>query len=386
MKHMRGSGKVLGRVVATALGVGLLPVAVYVAAQSDPTARSEDAPPPPRTAAPSASTFAGGKQDDANAQSPPSTTTGALPASTTTADTLPAPPTPSPTRESADARAGVAADSLLRAQVLLERAHFSTGEIDGVSGPNTRRAVAAFQRARGLPDDGVLNAATWAALEADAAPATVMYALSADDVAGPFAPVPSDMMEKAKLQSLGYVSVTEALAERFRVAPALLRRLNPAADFAAGQAIVVPNVLDLGPLPKAASVVVDRSESTVALVDAAGKVYAQFPASTGSDHDPLPVGEWKINGVAHEPTFHYNPELFWDADPGHAKAKIPAGPNNPVGVVWIDLSKEHYGIHGTPEPSRIGKTQSHGCIRLTNWSAREVATAVAAGTPARLQE
>ena len=98
------------------------------------------------------------------------------------------------------------------------------------------------------------------------------------------------------------------------------------------------------------------------------------------------MGEWKINGVARDPTFHYNPKLFWDADPAHAKAKIAAGPNNPVGVVWIDLSKEHYGIHGTPEPSRIGKTQSHGCIRLTNWSAQEVAAAVAAGTPARLQE
>lgn len=382
---MRGSGKVLGRVVATVLGVGLLPVAVYVAAQSDPTARSEDAPPPPRSAQrPAAPASVSAPQAGANAQTPPTTTVGAAPAVTVPGDAMAAPP--STPRESADARAGVAADSLLRAQVLLERAHFSTGEIDGVSGSNTRRAVAAYQRAHGLPDDGALNAATWAALDTEATPATVMYTLTPDDVAGPFTVVPSDMMEKAKLQHLGYASVTEALAERFRVAPALLQRLNPGAKFAAGEVVVVPNVLDLGALPKAASVVVDRSESTVALLDAAGKVYAQFPASTGSEHDPLPVGEWKINGVANDPVFHYNPKLFWDADPGHAKAKIPAGPNNPVGVVWIDLSKEHYGIHGTPEPSRIGKTQSHGCIRLTNWSAREVAAAVVAGTPARLQE
>ena len=384
---MRGSGKVLGRVVATVLGIGLLPVAVYVAAQSNPTARSEDAPPAPqRSATPPAAQAA-----PPTLGSPPAAQTTASPA----ADAPPASPltpaeakpaTPVPARESADAKAGVAPDSLLRAQVLLERAHFSTGEIDGVNGSNTRRAIAAYQRARGLSDDGTLNAATWTALNADAAPATVLYTLSAEDVAGPFAPVPSDMMEKAKLQRLGYANVTEALAERFRVAPALLQRWNPGVAFAAGQAIVVPNVLDIDPLAKAASVVVDRSESSVALVDAAGKVYAQFPASTGSEHDPLPVGEWKINGVARDPTFHYNPKLFWDADPAHAKAKIAAGPNNPVGVVWIDLSKEHYGIHGTPEPSRIGKTQSHGCIRLTNWSAQEVAAAVAAGTPARLQE
>ena len=137
---------------------------------------------------------------------------------------------------------------------------------------------------------------------------------------------------------------------------------------------------------KAARVVVDRSDSTVALLDANDKVYAQYPASTGSEHDPLPIGEWKVDSVATDPTFHYSPELFWDADPAHAKATIAAGPNNPVGVAWIDLSKDHYGIHGTPEPAKVGKTQSHGCIRLTNWSVRELAHAVTAGTPVLLQE
>jgi lipoprotein-anchoring transpeptidase ErfK/SrfK len=135
-----------------------------------------------------------------------------------------------------------------------------------------------------------------------------------------------------------------------------------------------------------AKVIVDQSDRSVIAQDAAGKVLARYPASMGSEHDPLPVGEWKVNGKSDNPVFNYNPDLFWDADLTHSKAKIPAGPNNPVGLVWIDLSKEHYGIHGTPRPENIGKTQSHGCIRLTNWDAVELGAAVKAGMPAVLQE
>ena len=281
-------------------------------------------------------------------------------------------------------RDGTAA--ILRAQVLLERAHFSPGEIDGRMGSNTRRAIAGFQRLHGLEDSGELDEPTWTALNADAGPAVVAYTVTAADVAGPFDEIPGDMMAKAKLPSLGFASAEEALAEKFHASPALLQQLNTGEWAGAGARIVAPNTAGLDMPATAAKVIVDKSDSTVALADAGGKVYAQYPATTGSGHDPLPIGEWKINGVARDPVFHYNPDLFWDADPSHAKAKIPAGPNNPVGVVWIDLSKPHYGIHGTPEPSTIGKTQSHGCIRLTNWSAREVAAAVAPGTPARLQE
>lgn len=275
----------------------------------------------------------------------------------------------------------------LRAQILLERAHFSPGEIDGRGGSNTRRALAGFQRSHDLPATGTLDAPTWEALNAQA-PAAVLatVTLAAEDVAGPFSAIPTDMMEKAALPALGFASAEEALGERFHASPALLRALNPEATFAAGEQVVVPDLAGMAPPAKAAKVVVDRSESTVALVDAQGEVYAQYPASTGSEHDPLPVGAWTIQGVARDPTFHYNPALFWDADAAHAKATIAAGPNNPVGVAWIDLSKEHYGIHGTPEPAHVGKTQSHGCIRLTNWSVREVAQAVAPGTPALLQE
>ena len=276
------------------------------------------------------------------------------------------------------------------AQVMLDRAGFSPGEISGSRTRSFARAIAAFQRAHRLPRSGLLDAATWASLSSRAGglQPLVTYQIAPDDVAGPFvASIPSDLMEQAKLERLGYTSSLELLAEKFHASPALIRMLNRGAAFdRAGASIVVPNVAaidPLAPVPGArpvARVVVSRDDSSLTVEDASGGVLFHAPVTTGSRHDPLPIGTWKVTVVQLMPAFHYNPDLFWDADPAHAKARIAPGPNNPVGTVWIDLTKEHYGIHGTPEPSRIGRTASHGCVRLTNWDANRVALWVSPGT------
>lgn len=284
-------------------------------------------------------------------------------------------------------------NAVLRAEILLDRAHFSVGEIDGRFGSNTRSAAAAFNLARKINARAEVNAATWQALNLDTVPVIVPYSLTAEDLAGPFAPIPKEMDDKAKLPALGYESLTEALGEKFHVSPRLLAALNPGVKFdragavVAGMVIYVPNVTR-PPLQKTVGMIirVSRRQGAVEAVDGDGVVLARYPATTGSAHDPLPLGKWKINGVAWSPHFNYNPDLFWDAEASEKKAKLAPGPNNPVGSVWIDLSIPHYGIHGTPVPSTIGKTTSHGCIRLTNWDAIELAKMVTPGMPAVLGE
>jgi lipoprotein-anchoring transpeptidase ErfK/SrfK len=308
----------------------------------------------------------------------------------------------------------------MQLQVVLDRLGFTPGVVDGEEGLSTRNAIAGFQESRGLPVTGKLDDATRQALATwSNIPATRIVTIPADFAAGPFAPVPKDPAEQAKLQTLGYQSLDEKLAERFHTTPETLRMLNaaPAATgsaqatpgsaptastFRAGQQIRVPNVgadrIDPGAVtdaawrdtltmlgvgsaqPQAARIVVSKSKGTLKAYDTAGRLVAVYTATMGSQHDPLPLGNWKVTGVARNPDFAFDPELLWDVPDDKAKRRLPPGPNGPVGVAWIDLDKEHYGIHGTPEPATIGRAQSHGCVRLTNWDVARLVQMVRPGT------
>jgi lipoprotein-anchoring transpeptidase ErfK/SrfK len=341
----------------------------------------------------------------------------------------------------ADAVSDSEARPIMQAQVVLDRLGFTPGVVDGKLGESTRNAIAGFQESGGLNQTGKLDEPTLAALTRwRDMPATRVVIIAEDFAAGPYYAVPAGTEDQAKMLALGYASLDEKLSERFHTTIETLRMLNPggrpagsapgaatvvgiatatpepaatATDnsiaqpgpsslFSAGQQLRVPNVghdhidpaavkddgwrrtliaLGVGSdQPQATRIVVSRSKGTLKAYNDADKLVAVYTATMGSRNDPLPLGQWKVNVTAYNPDFHYNPKLFWDADPGDKKAKLPPGPNGPVGVVWIDLSKPHYGIHGTPKPETIGRTESHGCVRLTNWDAARLAMMVRPGT------
>ncbi|BCG96769.1 L,D-transpeptidase family protein [Mesorhizobium sp. 131-2-1] len=273
--------------------------------------------------------------------------------------------------------------AVLKAEILLDRARFSPGLIEGRVSENFARAVSAFQAANGLPADGKLTRETWDRLMAtSASPVLVTYELMRKDVRGPFTRrIPARMERMARLRRLGYHNTTEKLAERFHISEQLLRRLNPGIGFRkAGTKLLVPDVGRQDSPAAIAGVEVDKGARLVRVLDPSGKSLAVYPASIGSDEKPAPNGDAAVKRVVRNPTYHYDPDFAFKGVKTKRPFTIAAGPNNPVGSVWIDLSIESYGIHGTPEPGKIGATFSHGCIRLTNWDAEDLASMVRKGT------
>ncbi|MGZ6017553.1 MAG: L,D-transpeptidase family protein [Phenylobacterium sp.] len=273
-------------------------------------------------------------------------------------------------------------DALIRAEVLLARAKFSPGVIDGQDGGNLQNAISAFEMAHELPVDGKMSPAVWTALSRDTQPALTDYVITPDDVNGPFlAKVPTDMAEMAKLPAMSFTSPSQELAERFHMDEALLKSLNPGADLSvAGTKIVVAALGSDRLKVPVVRIEVDKAKRQLRAYGPADLLLAVYPATVGSTDRPAPDGEWAVRTVAPNPTYTYDPSRLTFGKASNGKLTIPPGPNNPVGSTWIDLTKDTYGIHGTPDPRMVGKAASHGCVRLTNWDVRQLSLAVKKGT------
>lgn len=278
--------------------------------------------------------------------------------------------------------------AVVKAQVLLDRASISSGEIDGRISPRLDEAIAAFAEIHNLPADTRWSRRFWNELTSEAiVPVLTEYSVTSDDLKGPFVQLPARMEDMTSFKTLGYANIREALAEKFHMSTELLAKLNPDASFSeAGEVITVANVLTANKPPNASRLDVDKDRQTVRAYSSKNELIAFFPASIGSDDKPTPSGVLKVTAINSEPTFHYSPKFQFKEVATQKSFDLSPGPNNPLGSTWIALSKPSYGIHGTPEPSLVGKAASHGCVRLTNWDAQRLAAILSRGVPVNFIE